>query len=527
MSQTVIVFSEDCILAASGREGKYPVLSGTKRIGLQMQGDSFERWGQALKELPGEWKTGQAHLVLPVGMCSSRVLKLPYAKGKQLADMASKEMADSFRNEVADYSIVSADKKNGVDICVGGADAGQLDGFRSICKDAGIAIGGISVPMEGYLHILQQLDSYYNRTAIYLFFEEGSMVSVLCQDGRYLYSGRSRLFSEPGTLDFGTEIVRSISGILQFYASEKRENPITDVYYAGCPAGDFEVSVEGIENMNLKTAPMAVSQKISVPPGQTAADWIPCIGAMMRNGRAEKRIDLYRANKKLFEKGEKQQGIGKHLLFPAAVFVLCMIPTLIFFILNKITLNEIQKKQEWIVSEEVQGQYNQALELERQLADIESSIAAVEVTGQNLSVYPELSNDVLHRIENAGGAGIECRITGYDASTGVLTFQANSRKVIDVPDYILKLKDSGLFHTVNYTGYDYDNEWYSLSLSCAMEGKISGKAQEQGMTWETKEAQGQNQVTEGSQTQTVQEAGGTGNEDALNTDGQLQEGGTQ
>ena len=143
------------------------------------------------------------------------------------------EMADSFRNEVADYSIVSADKKNGVDICVGGADAGQLDGFRSICKDEGIAIGGISVPMEGYLHILQQLDSYYNRTAIYLFFEEGSMVSVLCQDGRYLYSGRSRLFSEPGTLDFGTEIVRSISGILQFYASEKRENPITDVYYAG------------------------------------------------------------------------------------------------------------------------------------------------------------------------------------------------------------------------------------------------------------------------------------------------------
>ena len=149
------------------------------------------------------------------------------------------------------------------------------------------------------------------------------------------------------------------------------------------------------------------------------------------------------------------------------------------------------------------------------------------MTGQNLSVYPELSNDVLRRIENAGGAGIECRITGYDASTGVLTFQANSRKVIDVPDYILKLKDSGLFHTVNYTGYDYDNEWYSLSLSCAMEGKISGKAQEQGMTWETKEAQGQNKVTEGSQTQTVQEAGGTGNEDALNTDGQLQEGGTQ
>lgn len=507
MNQTVIVFSEDCILAASGRVGKYPAISGVKRIGLQMQGDSFERWGQALKELPGEWKTGQAHLVLPVSMCSSRVLKLPYAKGKQLADMASKEMADSFRNEIADYSIVSADKKNGVDICVGGADEGQLDGFLSICKDAGIAIGGMSIPMEGYLRILQQLDSFYNRTAIYLFFEEGSMMSVLCQDGSYLYSGRSRLFSEPGTLDFGTEIVRSISGILQFYASAKRENPITDVYYVGCPDGDFEVSVEGIENMNLKAAPMAMDRKISVPPGERAADWISCIGALMKNNRAEKRIDLYRANKKFSEKEGKQQGIGKHLLFPTVVFILCMIPAVVFFILNRITLNEIDRKQEWIASEAVQEQYNQALALEQHLADIEGSIAAVELTSQNLSVYPELSNDVLRQIEDAGGAGIECRVTGYDASTGVLTFQANSRKVIDVPDYILKLKDSGLFHTVNYTGYDYDNEWYTLSLSCVMGGKVSEQAQKEGITLEMKNAQGV--------------------EENQNTDEQLPEGGTQ
>ena len=106
---------------------------------------------------------------------------------------------------------------------------------------------------------------------------------------------------------FGTEIVRSISGILQFYASEKRENPITDVYYAGCPAGDFEVSVEGIENMNLKTAPMAVSQKISVPPGQTAADWIPCIGAMMRNGRAEKGLTFTVPTKSFLKKGRSSR----------------------------------------------------------------------------------------------------------------------------------------------------------------------------------------------------------------------------
>lgn len=506
MNQTVIVFSEDSILAASGKNGKFPVISSVKRLGLKMQGDSFERWGKALQELPAEWRTGQAHLVLPAGMCSARVLKLPYAKGKQLAEMAAKEMADSFRNEAADYSVVSVDKKNGVEICVGGADSGQLDSFCEICEKAGISIGRISIPMEGYLRILQQLDSYYNRTAIYLFFEEGSMMSILCQNGHYLYSGRSRLFSEPGTLDFGTEIVRSISGILQFYASEKREIPITDVYYVGCPAEDFEVSVEGIRNLNLKAAPMAVNQKISVPSGK-AEDWISCIGAMVKNGKGEKWIDLYQANKKLTEKEEKQQRIGKHFLLPAGVFILCVIPTAVFFALNHKTLQDINKKQEWIDSAEVQSQYQQATLLKQELADIESDIAAVELTGQNLSVYPELSSEILGRIENAGGAGIECQVSGYDASTGVLTFRAVSHNVIDVPDYILKLKESGLFYAVDYTGYDYDNEWYTLSLSCIMEGRTSQQAQEQGITLNQmeKQTQAEQEAAAGQESQDAQE----------------------
>lgn len=508
MNQTVIVFSEDSILAASGRGGKFPALESVKKIGLQMQGDAFERWGAALQEIPEEWKAGPVHLVLPAGMCSARVLKLPYAKGKQLAGMAAQEMADNFRSEVADYSLVSSDKKNGVEICVGGADSGQLDSFCGICAKAGISIGRISVPMEGFLRILQQLDSYYHRTAIYIFFEEGSMMSILGQDGHYLYSGRSRLFSEPGTLDFGTEIVRSISGILQFYASEKREIPITDVYYVGCPETDFEVSVEGIENLNLKAAPMAVNQKISVPRGQLAEDWISCAGAMVKNTRGEKWIDLYRANKKLSEEEEKQRGIWKHILLPAGVLLLCMTPTAVFFALNQKTLQEIGQTQDWMDSEEVQSQYNQAALLEKELADIESGIVAVEVTGQNLSVYPELSSEILSRIENAGGAGIECRISGYDASTGVLTFRAVSHNVIDVPDYILKLKDSGLFYAVDYTGYDYDDEWYTLSLSCIMEGKTSQQAQEQGITQNQKEKQEQPAQIQDEEAQEEQEADG-------------------
>ncbi|MCI9144561.1 MAG: hypothetical protein HFH87_18415, partial [Lachnospiraceae bacterium] len=128
----------------------------------------------------------------------------------------------------------------------------------------------------------------------------------------------------------------------------------------------------------------------------------------------------------------------------------------------------------------VREQYENALLLEETLQELKGDIAAVERTEENLSVYPDFNSDVLHRIESAGGIDTELLITGYDARTGILTFDASSREVIDIPDYILKLQQTGLFHTVDYMGYAYDNQWYTISLSCTLEGKVSENVREGG-----------------------------------------------
>ena len=480
MSQTVIVFREDCILAAEGREGKNPVLTKVKRIALQGFGDSFVRWQQALTDLKKEWKTEQARLVLPAGMCATRILQLPQGRRRQLEEMAVREVRDSFKNEVADYSIMHREKKGSVDICAGGVEKGNLEQFAEICEECGIEIGGITVPMEGYLRVLKRLDSYWNRTAVYLFFEEESMTSVLCQNGRYLYSGRSRLFSEPGTLDFGTEIVRSISGILQFYAAEKKELPITEVYYAGCPEEDFEVSVEGIHNMQLEAFPMEIGRGASLPSGEPATDWISCIGALIRESGRERRIDLGRAGLRTAEEEEGSGNAFRHFLLPGALFAGCLAVWGIVAFLNLGVRKEIAEEESWIQDARVREQYENALLLEATLQELKGDIAAVERTEENLSVYPDFNSDVLHRIESAGGIDTELLITGYDARTGILTFDASSREVIDIPDYILKLQQTGLFHTVDYTGYAYDNQWYTISLSCTLEGKVSENVREGG-----------------------------------------------
>lgn len=46
------------------------------------------------------------------------------------------------------------------------------------------------------------------------------MLSLLVENGEYRYSSRSRIFSEPGTVDFGTEMTRNVSGTMQFHTGK-------------------------------------------------------------------------------------------------------------------------------------------------------------------------------------------------------------------------------------------------------------------------------------------------------------------
>ncbi len=473
MSQTIIMFQEDCLLAATGQEGKSPSLTRVKRIGLTGTGDSFARWQQALVRLKEEWDLKEARFVLPAELSAVRVLTLPYSKGRQLARMAGREVTDNFRNVTADYSVVYAEKKDGMDLCAGGVDSGNLERFAGICEEAGLGVAGMTVPMEGYLRILRLTEGFSQGTAIHLFFEGESMTSVLCQEGRYLYSSRSRLFSEPGTLDFGTEIVRAVSGILQFYTGSKQGAPITQVRYAGCAASDFETSVEGLRGLGLQVQPMPVPSRLSMPSGVKAADWLACLGALVRENARDRRIDLYAAWRQAVQEEKETKHVARHLALPIVLSVLCLIPILAVTVLNWHKMGQIEKKQSWLESPSVEERYNRWQELSNQAAAIDSAIAAVEQADENLSVYPVLTSDVLHWIESAGGRDVALQVRGYNAETGVLTFEASSQAVIDIPDYILKLQDTGLFYSVDYTGYAFEDEWYTLSLSCTMQAGVS------------------------------------------------------
>ena len=119
---------------------------------------------------------------------------------------------------------------------------------------------------------------------------------------------------------------------------------------------------------------------------------------------------------------------------------------------------------------DVQKSYAQAMEIESEQKELENGINEIGMLETNRKTYPVFSGSLLRRIEAAGKAGMQVLITDYDAETGVLQFNASSREVINTSDYVRSLQETGLFHSVDYTGYTLEEEWYILSLSCTLEG---------------------------------------------------------
>lgn len=206
----------------------------------------------------------------------------------------------------------------------------------------------------------------------------------------YHYSTRSRIFSEPGTMDFGTEIVRNISGIMQFYRGSREEDPITDVYYVGCDQDDFEAAVEELRNMNLQVAPFRLGDDFGMPE-KAVEPWLLCIGGLYADKKKSRNLNLWKAAGQEGEQGEKQKELWQHLLVPGIVLGVCVVSIAGVKVLNQVTSSQIQKMEDWIFSDSVQEQYQQATELENKSADILMAERQVTQATKNLDSYPDLT----------------------------------------------------------------------------------------------------------------------------------------
>ena len=284
MNTTVLALQEEQVLAAVGRPGAKPSVQALYRA--PAHGGGMENWERAIGAL---W---QAHdlptrgitLVLPDEAVTTHTVTAPRMPESRLEELVQHEMrAHDGRPVAADYLPLGTDADGRQQLFCAACRKETMAGYLAMADRLGLRLGNVTVPMAGRLRLLRAMPSLQTMTFVCLCFEGSSVLSLLVENGAYRYSSRSRVFSEPGTLDFGTEMTRSVSGTMQFHTTGRPASPLTDVFYAGCPDDDFEVCLAGIRELGLRVSRLPECPAFrTLPNGERLSDWLGCAEALIR-----------------------------------------------------------------------------------------------------------------------------------------------------------------------------------------------------------------------------------------------------
>lgn len=284
MNTTVLALQEEQVLAAVGRPGAKISVQALYRA--PAHGGGMENWERAIGAL---W---QAHdlptrgitLVLPDEAVTTHTVTAPRMPESRLEELVQHEMrAHDGQPVAADYLPLGTDADGRQQLFCAACRKETMAGYLAMADRLGLRLGSVTVPMAGRLRLLRAMPSLQSMTFVCLCFEGSSVLSLLVENGAYRYSSRSRVFSEPGTLDFGTEITRSVSGTMQFHTTGRPASPLTDVFYAGCPDDDFEVCLAGIRELGLRVSRLPECPAFrALPNGERLSDWLGCAEALIR-----------------------------------------------------------------------------------------------------------------------------------------------------------------------------------------------------------------------------------------------------
>ena len=480
MMTTVVALREEEVQVAVGQAGAKPRVQGL--YSAPAPGGGPEAWSLAIEKL---WKENNLPrkditLVLPHVALSVKTIPAPAnLSDKQLTELARHELQSrevSSEDMVASYLPVGRDKEGRLTLFCAGGHRDEVGQYLDLMQDAGLKVSRVTAPMAGYLKVLNAIDE--GDSCIWLLFEESSVLSLLIEEGRCSYATRSRVFSEPGTVDFGTEITRNISGTLQFQAANRSGHTAKRVFYAGCPDDIFEACQAGIEGLGLAAAPLPGRKLVSDLPGeQKLSDWLDCVSGLVA---VKRDMDLYRPYRKSGGKGtgKQKEGLTTFYLPVAITLAICLVASLAVIGSNAFLSHKESRIQDWLDDPTVIEQHDEAVRKQTVYDQLMEDIREVNGLTQALGTYPTLDKTLNSRIQVAGGGQVSAQLTGYDAATGVLLFQATSAKVIDIPGYVLALQNTGLFQKVQYTGYAYDEGQYVLSLSCVLQGPDQTQGEE-------------------------------------------------
>lgn len=406
-------------------------------------------------------------LVVNSSQFAVKMLELPKMRGDHVQEILKKEFLDVDRKQDPLFGYhVFGRTKTSMRILATAVERSFINNYLQLFGTLGIEVSTVHAALECAVRFLHNFARIQSETCIVQLVDDNNLTSILWVDGRFENTSRARLFSDSGTEGFGGEISRTVSHLLQFYSSLKREDSIRDIYIGGLNHSDLPYYVQGVEALGLQVQALTTDSSVSFaskPAGKETGDYVFLLGALLETKQS---FNLVTASQ---QKDRAAAGDWVKRLLPMGIaLVIGLVATGVVWGGNLVQQGQLNAANAYINDAENAKNIQLYDETNRKVADMGRTMNAAEALLDALDTYPKVNSSVTNAISNAAGSKVTTEIKTYDGAEGALTLRATAEKPEDIHGFIAELTGLALFSKVEYSGYTYQEAAgrYDINVVC-------------------------------------------------------------
>lgn len=440
MSTTVYINNDLIqIVHKNGRKYKYESVQleeGTILNGVIIEQGEVVR---ALKKIRN--KLGQVTLIVDSSNIMVKRIQAPKLPKKKLLGLVKSEfdLGDDYEY-VYDMNVLNKGKtENSILGCAVPKDF--LEKYINAFAQAKIRVLRIDVAINGVIKYINKIQTFKGKTFLINIAFGNTLLSLLFEDGIYRLSNRNRMFNEPGTEAYITELYTKFSTMVQFSKSQKTEKEITQSYYIGIDGKTMRSYINYVRENDAM---------ITVESFKDSDKNMEYIYPLMGDFVNKEDMNL-KSIQKISKKAAKN---NKSILIKAAVLLLVFAPFAYFGyrygVENEKVETEIAVLEKYIetkrAANEAAGQT--VLDNDQVIDELTQYSWVVENVENSKYVTSEFLSDVY--------GGINVDTLDYTEASGDLKITGTATSQAALVNYSAALREEGYSDAQYYSGYVVD-----------------------------------------------------------------------
>ncbi|MDO4545641.1 MAG: hypothetical protein Q4C25_05740 [Bacillota bacterium] len=154
---------------------------------------------------------------------------------------------------------------------------------------------------------------------------------------------------------------------------------------------------------------------------------------------------------------------------PVILLLVVALGTFTFFrVATVVTNDKIDEHDQFMTLPKNVEAYGESVQLDGERQELSAQYDALNQVVTNISSYPTMGSGILSDTNSAIGAAADITNASYDSANGVLILTVEASSADDIPVTVKRIKSTGLYLTVSYTGYEADGDNYKANIACVL-----------------------------------------------------------